>query len=340
MRIPLWANLWLTERLDQQPLRAEPPPLLVRPPRAQPLLQSLRAQRQCAPPERRRACAFREAFEARGDGAAARPARGTRHAASIGAAWGARAPPLPRGAVCRPCPSGASLHRVEKPRTVECGPLQSRPRPGKPSGPAFVSRPAGGTRSQGLAAAGAEPRSGHVPLACTRGPSAACSRTGPIKGVSCWARGGTAGSCTRGQGGGKSVCACTFSVAHPPRHHPPHAGRVPTVTTRLCRAAAHLDLLLQHLLHNLLLLDDEGAQNSVRQAPRGKDTAVCAAHRALVLLQARILLGSQPGDALDAFSGVRAARTLGLLLNILNLELSACKEGRGRQRARAGTCTA
>lgn len=98
------------------------------------------------------------------------------------------------------------------------------------------------------------------------------------------------------------------SSPKPRRRQPPTAAAA--ARSKLSRAALRglgLELLLQHALHNLLLLHDEGAQHAVLDAVRAAGAAVRARHGALVLLQALVLVGPQAGNLRGADSGDESA---------------------------------
>merc|ERR1719198_2844151 len=73
-------------------------------------------------------------------------------------------------------------------------------------------------------------------------------------------------------------------------------------------------LLGKHLLHALLLLDEEGAHHAGAHAVGAAGATVGAVHAALTLLQAPVLHRAQGRHANDGLAAVTALRRLRLLL--------------------------
>merc|ERR1719198_488442 len=82
-------------------------------------------------------------------------------------------------------------------------------------------------------------------------------------------------------------------------------------------------LLGKHLLHALLLLDEEGAHHAGAHAVGAAGATVGAVHAALTLLQAPVLHRAQGRHANDGLAAVTALRRLRLLLQLLEDELAA-----------------
>lgn len=82
-------------------------------------------------------------------------------------------------------------------------------------------------------------------------------------------------------------------------------------------------LELEHLLHNLLLLNEESANNALPHHSSSKVTAISPVHSLVLLADVGESVRAQGGEAMDTLSRDRADRVRGLFLKQLELQLAA-----------------